>query len=433
MPSQVHSVDAVRRRVLASAYACEPGRGSEPGIGWNWARQIALNHELTLITRVNNVEAIQSAAAAESLRIEVVGHDLPPSLRWWKRGSRGAMAYYYLWQKSLADVAAERVAGGQFEIAHHLTFASGWISSGLAHTGLPFVFGPVGEHPRVPSRFLRGIDMRSHAAEWARATARQCLPRVDSDVRATWKNADVILSLGSTFEGHLADEFQDRVMPMLACGTDLDAFSEPRGRVGNEPLRILFAGRLLDLKGVRLALEAFALAKSEVNATLEIVGEGAMRTHLERTARSLGIEESVTFRGELDHADTLAAMRNAHMFLFPSFEGGGMVVPEAMASGCCVVCLAYGGPGEMVGRRRGLAVPLEDSLTATASEVAKEIARLAADDGRRVRIAEEGQEWARRTTTWDAKGRRLSAIYSRAIEHRNASHGQANAASGRAA
>lgn len=434
MPPHRPGTGAVRRRVLASAYACTPGLGSEPGIGWNWARQIALHHELTLVTRENNVDAIERAAAVESLRIHVVGHDLPSSLRWWKRGGRGAMAYYYLWQKSLGGVAAELCARSAFDVAHHLTFASGWISSGLARTGLPFVFGPVGEHPRVPSRFLRPADVRAHAGEWARAVARRCLPCLDSDVRTTWDAADVILSLGSAFGARVDEDRDERVVSMLACGTDAETFHEPRSREVHEPLRVLFAGRLVDLKGVRLALRAFALLSADEDATLEIIGHGPMRKRLEREARALGVGGSVHFRGHLDHAEALEAMRAAHVFLFPSFEGGGMVVPEAMAAGCAVVCLDYGGPGAMVGGRRGVAVPLEDSLAATASEVAKAMRRLARDESTRRRLAEKGQEWARRETTWRAKGERLGDLYTRAITHaRRSTHRVAGALEGQSA
>ena len=49
-------------------------------------------------------------------------------------------------------------------------------------------------------------------------------------------------------------------------------------------------------------------------------------------------------------------MTSADVFLFPSFEGAGMVVVEAMARGCPVVCLDVGGPGEMVDETRGLRV-----------------------------------------------------------------------------
>ena len=46
-------------RVLISAYACEPGKGSEPGVGWNWVKQISRFYETFVITRSNNKEAIE--------------------------------------------------------------------------------------------------------------------------------------------------------------------------------------------------------------------------------------------------------------------------------------------------------------------------------------------------------------------------------------
>jgi len=46
-------------KVLVSAYACEPHKGSEPGVGWNWVKQIARFHEVWVITRANNKEKIE--------------------------------------------------------------------------------------------------------------------------------------------------------------------------------------------------------------------------------------------------------------------------------------------------------------------------------------------------------------------------------------
>ena len=48
-----------RLRVLISAYACEPGKGSEPEVGWQWALQMARFHDVTVLTRTNNREAIE--------------------------------------------------------------------------------------------------------------------------------------------------------------------------------------------------------------------------------------------------------------------------------------------------------------------------------------------------------------------------------------
>ena len=50
-----------RLKVLASAYACEPEKGSEPGAGWNWVKQIARFHEVWVITRANNRLSIDQA------------------------------------------------------------------------------------------------------------------------------------------------------------------------------------------------------------------------------------------------------------------------------------------------------------------------------------------------------------------------------------
>ncbi len=46
-------------KVLISAYACEPNKGSEPEVGWQWALQMAKYHEVTVLTRTNNRAGIE--------------------------------------------------------------------------------------------------------------------------------------------------------------------------------------------------------------------------------------------------------------------------------------------------------------------------------------------------------------------------------------
>jgi hypothetical protein len=44
--------DGTPRRILISAYACCPNRGSEPAVGWNWPLELArMGHEVWVITR----------------------------------------------------------------------------------------------------------------------------------------------------------------------------------------------------------------------------------------------------------------------------------------------------------------------------------------------------------------------------------------------
>ena len=51
-------------KALISAYACEPGRGSEPGVGWNVVRELSARHELWVLTRANHAAAILGSGEA---------------------------------------------------------------------------------------------------------------------------------------------------------------------------------------------------------------------------------------------------------------------------------------------------------------------------------------------------------------------------------
>ena len=404
-------------RVLATAYACEPGAGSEGGIGWNWVREIAQQHELTLITRENNVDAVRLAADQSNLRLRVVGFDLPVSLRFWKRGSRGALTYFALWQRGLIALAKELHAERRFDVTHHLTFASSWIGSGLSRVDAPFVWGPVGHHDPIPLRFQRAGNVIGIIGERAKGEVRRLLPSLDPLARETRERADLILSLGGDLPGHLSGQATDRVIPMLACGVDAPAASTLTLARKSPALEILFAGRLVDLKGPDLAIDAFAMiAGAHPGARLKLIGDGPRRSHLQDQVRSLGLTDRVSFLGQQSHDRTLQEMAAAHIFFFPSFEGAGMVVVEALAHACPVVCLDLGGPGRMVAGERGIAVPAEGDRSKAVRGLGQALDFLAQDEMHRANLAQNGRDWALREATWSAKGKRLNEFYDLAID-----------------
>ena len=87
-------------RILLSAYACEPGKGSEPAVGWMWATELAaLGHEVWVITRSANRSAIEAALRSrEPSRLHFVYCDLPLWARSWKKLPGAIYLYYFLWQ-----------------------------------------------------------------------------------------------------------------------------------------------------------------------------------------------------------------------------------------------------------------------------------------------------------------------------------------------
>jgi hypothetical protein len=142
------------RRILLSAYACAPDRGSEPGIGWNWARALAdLGHDVTVLTQ-------PTMAAALSARLEEPRANQPNFVyvatpAWAKKvpGQIGVYVDYLAWQWAAYQRARRLVASGRFDLTHHVTFGSLTLGSILGLLPIPSSSGrPAGRRPcRVPS------------------------------------------------------------------------------------------------------------------------------------------------------------------------------------------------------------------------------------------------------------------------------------------
>jgi hypothetical protein len=156
-------------KVLLSAYACEPGKGSEPGVGWNMAQALARHHEIWVLTRANNRLAIERELARVARpTLHFAYYDLPVWARWWKRRTRGVQLYYYLWQIGVYRVAQRLHRAIGFDLIHHATFGKYWVPSVLSLLPVPFVWGPVGGAESAPKAFWGHFSLRgTWGGAWA--------------------------------------------------------------------------------------------------------------------------------------------------------------------------------------------------------------------------------------------------------------------------
>jgi glycosyltransferase involved in cell wall biosynthesis len=159
----------------------------------------------------------------------------------------------------------------------------------------------------------------------------------------------------------------------------------------DEPV-VLYAGRLLRIKGVHHLLGAFlrVLARFPL-ARLLIVGDGEEGQDLQTSARRLGLGPRVAFLGSLPHEDVIRCMRAADVFVLPSLvESFGIVLLEAMSCGLPVVA----------SRVMGIPYLVEDGLNGflvppTDEEVlADRITALLSDPDLRARMGEQNRSKA---------------------------------------
>ncbi|MFH0982963.1 MAG: glycosyltransferase [Planctomycetota bacterium] len=151
-----------------------------------------------------------------------------------------------------------------------------------------------------------------------------------------------------------------------------------RAEVGSPPV-VTYLGRLSQEKGVIVLLEAFALVARRMNAHLDVIGTGPMRTEMEDHAARLGISGQVTWHGRVPPGEPFfVALGRGDTFVLPSFsEGTPSVIPEAMSQGLPVVATRVGGVPELLqdgaagllvppGDAQALAAAMHQSLTDTA-------------------------------------------------------------------
>lgn len=53
------------KKILLVAFSCQPGKGSEPGVGWNWAVQAAKTQDVWVLTRSKMKKYVEPAIPEE--------------------------------------------------------------------------------------------------------------------------------------------------------------------------------------------------------------------------------------------------------------------------------------------------------------------------------------------------------------------------------
>jgi glycosyltransferase involved in cell wall biosynthesis len=163
-------------------------------------------------------------------------------------------------------------------------------------------------------------------------------------------------------------------------------------------LRLAWAGRLAEGKGLEILLDALALlvAKEEAGHRVELVilGDGPARGALVARAQRLGIADRIHWLGYVaDRATYMDALASCDLFVFPSpAEGFPKVILDAMTAGLPVVATPSGGlrPLAFAGTIEG--------ITQSADILAAAISRLGEADSRARSLQQRGETFVRAHT-----------------------------------
>ena len=186
-----------------------------------------------------------------------------------------------------------------------------------------------------------------------------------------------IITISAYDRKHLCDDiFKGRMMKpvivSLPLGVDLNTFTFNRKyRIPAEPFKLITVGSLKNKKGIHTVLHALKLLKDRgMRFSYTVIGEGEEKKHLKALAEELGINDFVTFCGNVPRLKIIHKMREADLFVIaPEIAANGdrdsipVAILESMALGVPVVATRVTGISEVIeDDETGILVPPSDPL-----------------------------------------------------------------------
>lgn len=152
------------------------------------------------------------------------------------------------------------------------------------------------------------------------------------------KKSDGVVAISKAVKESLLSEFNtpEEKISVIYNGVDLNRFAMSQHKL-QEKVRLMFVGRLIELKGVQIVLRALTLVPDDVDWSFTVVGDGDYRKELEQITNTLGLSNRVEYLG--NRRDIPKLLRDADIFVHTCIgeEGFGISILEAMASGKVVI------------------------------------------------------------------------------------------------
>ena len=181
-------------------------------------------------------------------------------------------------------------------------------------------------------------------------------------IKILWKNADALVANSQGLKKLAEDFYNKKEILVIPNGAEVRAFSGATAGTATQDniFRLLFVSRLIERKGLQdiipqlknLIDKCSSTASdqaSQVNITLDIVGDGPYRETLENLVKENHLEDYVTFHGQKSKDQLPAFYSRADVFLFPSRkEGMPNAVLDAMSYCLPIIMTPCQGSDELI-------------------------------------------------------------------------------------
>ncbi len=256
-----------------------------------------------------------------------------------------------------------------------------------------------------------------HVRHGSVCASNRCISKVDSillgwqmNLLKRWRHhIDVTVANSDAVRRRLeADDFGPS--EVIHNGIPINDQAPARSNSLSPHPKVVFAGRLVNTKGVDILLSAFATVRRKFpTAELLVAGSGPESTRLKTLAADLGIADSVTFLGTESRGELDVKFADAWVQAVPSVweEPFGLVAVEAMMRGIPVIATKTGGLTEIVEHdETGILI-----APGSSDELANAIATLLSNRQLALKLGQQAREVALAKFSHDAFVDKFLSLY----------------------
>jgi glycosyltransferase involved in cell wall biosynthesis len=412
-----------RKKILAIAYACNPFKGSEEGVGWGWVNMISQKNDVWVILAEYHRADINRYLLLNPNKCKTIHfcyvqnkfYHYKPSKFWFEIEHsifKPIMNFaYILWQRDAFILSSRLHNCEKFDLIHLITYVGFRFPGKFWKLNIPFVWGPIGGLENTPWKFLPNLGLHGFVYYGGRNLI-NFLHRIflfgPKNAFKKAKNSTISATDSIRKEIKLWYNIESKVI--CEIGPPEFIAKKVNLRSKNQILRITWSGKHLVAKALPLLLKALSKLPPELNWRLDILGDGPCNTDWKNLASKLEVSSKCYWHGLLPRHKAINLIGKSHLFVITSLKDlTSSVLLESLSQGVPVICPDAFGFATVINENCGLKIPLK-SPSQFVEDLSKQILRINSNEVFRRKIS-RGALMRIKDFSWNNKLLELEKIY----------------------
>lgn len=364
------------KKILVSAYAVSPIRGSECAVGWEITRRLGQYFDVTVLMCRETPSGNNYSQEIESYllkfgpipNVKFVYISMPKiSKIFTLLHDIGFWPAYYLgynfWQKKAFKVSKNLHVLHKFDLTYQLNMIGFREPGYLWKLDIPFFWGPTNGFHNIPYSFLKDLKGKDYFFQCVKHLFNRIQIKIAIRPKLAAKKASLVWCVDEIGLKNI-NKWTNKVELLTETGLSskdiIDLFSKEMF-TSERPLNLVWSGMVTPGKSLSILIDALLFLKDR-NFKLIVLGDGPLLNEMK--IKSQLINHKIVWMGWLDKYEATKIVSKSDLLIHTSLkEGTPHVILEAISFGVPVICHDTCGMGVVINDKNGFKIPYKDFET----------------------------------------------------------------------